>query len=109
MKAQPKEIRCKSYREFLLENLQDEAHAAGYLMAALMEKEEDAAFLKQLVQSTIDDVIEAQTIRDAVLPEVSTLRDRFATAQANGSDIHGFVQLLDVLGFELAIVPKDRS
>jgi DNA-binding phage protein len=99
----------KSYREFFLENLQDEAHAAGYLMAALTEDDADATFLKQLLRSTIDDVIEAQTMHEVVLPEVSVLRDRFTMAQANGSDIHGFVQLLDVLGFQVAIVPKDRS
>jgi DNA-binding phage protein len=107
--SQTKIEQSKSYREFLLENLQDEAHAAGYLMAALTEEDADATFLRQLLQSTIDDVIEAQTICKMVLPEVSALRDRFAMAQANGSDIHGFVQLLDVLGFQLAIVPKDKS
>jgi DNA-binding phage protein len=105
--SQTKIEQSKSYREFLLENLQDEAHAAGYLMAALTEEDADATFLRQLLQSTIDDVIEAQTICKMVLPEVSALRDRLA--QANGSDIHGFVQLLDVLGFQLAIVPKDKS
>jgi hypothetical protein len=72
----------KSYREFLLENLQDEAHAAGYLTVALTEENADAAFLKQLMQSAIDDVIEAQSIDGMVLPEVNALRDRFATAQA---------------------------
>jgi hypothetical protein len=98
MEAQPKEIRyyvtgedvspflvcgqSKSYREFLLENLQDEAHAAGYLTVALTEENADAAFLKQLMQSAIDDVIEAQSIDGMVLPEVNALRDRFATAQA---------------------------
>jgi hypothetical protein len=37
---------------------------------------------------------------------VNALRDRFATAQANGSDIQVFARLLDALGFQLTIVPK---
>jgi DNA-binding phage protein len=122
MEAHPKEIRyyvteedvspflvcgqSKSYREFLLENLQDEAHAAGYLTVALTEEDADAAFLKQLMQSTIDDVIEARSIDGMVSPEVNALRDRFATAQTNGSDIQVFARLLDALGFQLTIVPK---
>jgi DNA-binding phage protein len=104
--SQTKIEQSKSYREFLLGNLQDEAHAAGYLTVALTEEDADAAFLKQLLQSTIDDVIEARSIDGMVLPEVNVLRDRFATAQTNGSDIQVFVRLLDALGFQLTIVPK---
>jgi hypothetical protein len=104
--SQTKIEQSKSYREFLLENLQDEAHAAGYLTVALTEEDADAAFLKQLLQSTIDDVIEARSIDGMVLPEVNALRDRFATAQTNGSDIQVFARLLDALGFQLTIVPK---
>ncbi len=104
--SQTKIEQSKSYREFLLENLQDEAHAAGYLAAALTEEDADAAFLKQLMQSAIDDVIQARSMNGRLMPEVSALRDRFATAQSHGSDIQVFAQLLDALGLQLTIAPK---
>jgi hypothetical protein len=47
-----------------------------------------------------------RSIDGIVLPEVNALRDRFAMAQANGSDIQVFARLLDALGFQLTIVPK---
>jgi hypothetical protein len=112
--SQTKIEQSQSYREFLLENLRDEAHAAGYLTAALAEEDADEAFLKQLMQSAIDDVIEARfsegeaspTGDGRVLPAVGLWRDRFAVAQSKGSDVRALVQLLDALGFQLAVVPK---
>jgi hypothetical protein len=65
--------------------------------------------LKQLLQSTVDDVIESRSVDGMVLPEVNALRDRFATAQANGSDIQVFARLLDALGFQLTIAPKSAN
>jgi hypothetical protein len=40
--SQTKIEQSKSYREFLLGNLQDEAHAAGYLTVALTEEDAEA-------------------------------------------------------------------
>jgi DNA-binding phage protein len=105
--SQTKIEQSKRYREFLLENLQDEVQAAGYLEAALMEDAADADFLKQLIQSAIDDVIQARSGEAALLPKVSVLRDRLALAQSNHeSDIQVLAKLLDALGFKLTIAPK---
>jgi DNA-binding phage protein len=104
--SQTKIEQSKSYREFLLENLQDDAHAAGYLAAALAEEDADADFLKQLVQSALDDVIQARSLNGVVLPAVSSLRQQFATAQSHGSDLQVFAQLLEAVGLKLTIVPK---
>jgi DNA-binding phage protein len=105
--SQTKVEQSKSYREFLLENLQDEVHAVGYLEAAIMEEDTDANFLKQLIQSTIDDVIQTRSGDTVLLPQVALLRDRLAVTQSNNeSDIQVFAKLLDALGFKLTIAPK---
>jgi DNA-binding phage protein len=91
--SQTKIEQSKSYREFLLENLQDEAHAAGYLEAALLETDGNKAFLQQLLRSAIDDVIEANALNQHAI-------------SFDGSDIQVLVELLDAMGFRLAIVPK---
>jgi hypothetical protein len=41
-----------------------------------------------------------------MLLAVGLWRDRFAVAQSKGSDVRALVQLLDALGFQLAVVPK---
>jgi DNA-binding phage protein len=99
----------KSYREFLLANLRDRTHAAGYLEAALEEQDNDPAFLTQLLQAAIDDVIQAHFAHGTVPTDVSLGHDRFmqSVGQPHSSDIHQFVQLLDALGFKLTITPKD--
>lgn len=91
----------KSYREFLLKNLQDSDHAAGYLEAALEEQEGDLDFLSQLLKSVLSDVMEAQASDN---PSVSSAYDRFCQADPDG--IYHFVQLLDQLGFQVSIAPK---
>ena len=104
--SQTKIEQSKSYREFLLGNLQDVEHAAGYLAAALTEEDSDPAFLNQLLKSAIEDVIEARSLNGSTLSEIRLLRDRFADAQSKGSDIRSFIQLLDALGFKVSIEPK---
>jgi DNA-binding phage protein len=91
----------KSYREFLLKNLQDSEHAAGYLEAALEEQDGDLDFLSQLLKSVLSDVVEAQASDN---PSVRSVYDRFC--QSNPVEIYHFVQLLDQLGFQVSIAPK---
>jgi hypothetical protein len=91
----------KSYREFLLKNLQDSDHAAGYLEAALEEQDGDLDFLSKLLKSVVDDVIEAQ---DYDSSSIRSAYDRFC--QSNPDGIYHFVQLLDHLGFQVSIAPK---
>lgn len=91
----------KSYREFLLENLQDADHAAGYLEAVLEEKDDDFVFLSQLLKSAVGDVVEAQ---DHLNPAIKDTYDRLC--QSNSEGIYHFVQLLDQLGFDVTIAPK---
>ena len=88
----------KSYREFLLENLRDSEHAAGYLEAVLEEEDTDPAFLTQLLKSTISDVMEAQGASGAA----NLAYDRFC--QSNPEGVYHFVQLLDQLGMRVSIV-----
>lgn len=91
----------KSYREFLLNNLQDSDHAAGYLEAALEEEDLDLAFLSQLLKSAIGDVVEAQGGENAAM---QSAYDRFC--QSNPEGIYHFVQLLAQMGLRVSIVPN---
>ncbi len=91
----------KGYREFLLKNLQDFDHAAGYLEAALEEEDVDLDFLSKFLKSVVSDVVEAQ---DRTNPSVTAAYDRFC--QSNPEGVYHFVQLLDQLGFQISIAPK---
>jgi hypothetical protein len=106
--SQTKAEQSKGYREFLLANLQDADHAAGYLEAALEEREGDPEFLAQLLQAVIQDVVEARC-GDRGMPD--ELQEKLAglsqvMAQTNGREIYLFVELLEVLGFRVAIQAK---
>ena len=64
----------RSYREFLLKNLQNLEYAAGYLETALEEEDLDLEFLAQLLKSAVGDVVEAQRGENTV---VQSAYDRF--------------------------------
>jgi hypothetical protein len=106
---QTKAEQSKGYRELLLANLQDADHAAGYLEAALEERDSDPAFLVQLLQSVIQDVIQARYGDEVLPPE---LQDKWVElcqvmAQTQGREIYGFVELLETLGFGVTIEAKN--
>lgn len=109
--SQIKMEKSKSYRELLLNNLRDAEHAAGYLEAALEEQDSDPAFLAKLLQSVIQDVILARYPADGAVPQ--EIQEKAALlselmSRSSAKEIYSFVELLNLLGFEIAIRPKNE-
>ncbi|MBE9225027.1 transcriptional regulator [Phormidium sp. LEGE 05292] len=97
-----------SYREFLIECLKDPEHAAGYIEAILEEEDPEP----ELLRNALRKVIEAWEKSDRRLSE-STKQlheklDRILT-ESNASEIYTFVELLNALGFQIAISPKETE
>jgi DNA-binding phage protein len=107
--SQIKMDQSKSYRELLLANLKDAEHAAGYLQAALEEQDCDPTFLAKLLQSVIQDVILARYSPESAPQELKQRTETFyqAVSQSDAKEIYSFVELLNLLGFEISIRPKN--
>lgn len=99
---QIKTDRSKSYREFLLSSLKDIEHSAGYIEAALEERDPDPTFLAKLLKSVIQDVVVAKY--SGLVPQV--VQEKLEQFNQS-SDVYDFVELIDTLGFEIAIRPKE--
>ncbi|MGG6269742.1 hypothetical protein ACQ4M3_34585 [Leptolyngbya sp. AN03gr2] len=101
--SQIKIDRSKSYREFLLTSLnQDVEHAAGYIEAALEERDSDPAFLAKLLQSVMEKVVMAKYLEEAIPQELQEKLAKFNQT----IEVYDFIELLDMLGFEVAVRPK---
>jgi len=96
-----------SYREFLIECLTDPEHAAGYIEAILEEEDPEP----ELLRNALRKVIEAWEKSDRLSESTKQLHeklDRMLT-ESNASEIYTFVELLNELGFQLTITPKETQ
>lgn len=95
-----------SYREFLIECLKEPEHAAGYIEAILEEKDPEP----ELLRNAFIKVVEAYTTSNKLSELAKQHHEKLdkILAQSGGSEIYTFVQLLDALGFRVALAPKDN-
>ncbi|MFB2838876.1 DNA-binding protein [Floridanema evergladense] len=96
----------RSYREFLIESLNNPERSAAYIEAVLQLEEESPD--PELLRAMLKDVIEAQINTNNLSESTKQLHeklDRILT-ESNASEIYFFVELLNKLGFQLAILPK---
>ena len=99
----------REYREYLLESLADADRAASYIEATLERELEDP--IPDLLRLVLSNVVAAQKNDRNVSGEIENLHaelDR-VLAENKGVEIYGLVDLLDALGFRLAVLPKDRD
>jgi DNA-binding phage protein len=99
----------KEYREYLLESLVDDDRAASYIEVTLEREPEDPT--PDLLRLVLSNVVEAQKNNNNLGNKVENLHaelDR-VLAETKGVEIYGLVDLLDALGFRLAVLPKDRD
>ena len=99
----------REYREYLLESLANSDRAANYIEATLERELEDPT--PDLLRLVLSNVVAAQKNDRNVSGEIENLHaelDR-VLAENKGVEIYGLVDLLDALGFRLAVLPKDRD
>lgn len=95
----------RSYREYLISSLQDPERAAGYIASFLELEEGDEP---EYLSSVLKDVIEAQGQNNTLSEEVKSRYKKLdkMLSETKGSEIYALVELLDALGFRIAIAPK---
>ncbi|MFB2897086.1 transcriptional regulator [Aerosakkonemataceae cyanobacterium BLCC-F50] len=97
-----------SYHEDLIQFLKDSEHAAGYIEAILEEENPEP----ELLRNALRKVIEAWERCDHRLsPSTKQLHeklDRILT-ESNASEIYIFIELLNELGFQITITPKETQ
>jgi DNA-binding phage protein len=94
------------YREFLIECLKDPEHAAGYIEAILEEKGPEPELLRNALRKVAKAHAKSNNLSESAKQQHEKL-DKILT-QSGGAEIYSFIELLDALGFRVAIVPKEN-
>lgn len=94
-----------SYDEFLIESLKDSEHAASFIEAILEEKDPEPALLSNAVRKVVEARMRMNNLSDSAKLKYENL-DKMLTA-SGCSEIYSFVELLDALGFRLAVTIKE--
>jgi DNA-binding phage protein len=97
-----------NYRDRLIESLQDPNEAAAYLEVTLERDLEDP--IPDLLRSVLSNIVTAKEQIDELSTTTKDLHSSLdrVLAESNGVEIYGLIDLLDGLGFRLAVVPKDE-
>ncbi len=95
-----------SYREFLIECLKDPEHAAGYIEAILEEKDPEPELLRNALRKVAEAYATSNKLPESAKQHHEKL-DNILT-QSGCTEIYIFVELLDALGFRVAIAPKEN-
>ncbi len=99
--------RSRSYREYLVSSLKDPEHAAAFIEVMLELDEEGSE--PELLRSALKDVVEAREQMNNLSEETKLRYEKLdkMLSETDGSEIYSLVELLDALGFRMAIAPKD--
>jgi DNA-binding phage protein len=99
----------REYQEYLLESLADVDRAANYIEATLEREPEDPT--PDLLRLVLSNVVESQKNNNNLSGKIENLHEELdrVLSETKGSEIYGLVDLLDALGFRLAVLPKDRD
>lgn len=94
-----------SWLDALIESLKNPERAAGYMEVALEEKDPEHEFLRAVIQ----DVVEARVRMNNLSEEAKLRHEKLdkMLLETGGAEIYSFVELLNALGFRVAIAPKD--
>ncbi|MCU0515778.1 MAG: transcriptional regulator [Oscillatoria sp. Prado101] len=96
-----------SYREFLIESLKDREHAAGFIEAILEEKEPEPELLRNALKKVVDARLRMDSLSQSAKQKWEKL-DKMLS-ETGGSEIYTLVELLDALGFRLAVTLKEEN
>ncbi len=97
----------RSYREYLITSLKDPERAAGNIEVALELAEKDPQ--PDVLRLTLKDVVEARVQMNNLSEEARQSYEKLdkILLDTGGAEIYSLVELLDALGFRVAITPKD--
>lgn len=98
-----------SYRDYLVRSLSDPQRIAGYLEATLEHEAEDP--IPDLLRLVLSDIVAARSQTDKLSPQGKELFDRLdqILLETKAVEIYGLIDLLDELGFRLAVIPKEQQ
>lgn len=94
-----------SWLDSLVESLKDSEEAAAYIEAILEEKDPE----HELLRAALKDVVEARLQLNNLSAEAKQRYEKVdrMLLDTGGAEIYSLVELLDALGFRIAIAPKD--
>jgi DNA-binding phage protein len=95
-----------SYREFLIECLKDPEHAAGYIEAILEEKDPEPELLRNALRKVIEAYVTSNKLPESAKQHHEKLDN--ILSQSGCTEIYTFLELLDALGFRVAIALKEN-
>jgi DNA-binding phage protein len=96
-----------SWHDALIESLKNPERAAGNIEVVLELEEKDPQ--PDMLRLTLKDVIEARVRLNNLSEEAKRSYEKLdkILLETGGSEIYSLVELLDALGFRIAIVPTD--
>lgn len=96
-----------SYHDFLIESLKNWEEAAGYIEIVLEEGGDQPVLLRKAIRN----VVEAWEKCDRLSESTKQLHEKLdkMLTESNATEIYTFVQLLNELGFQLTITPKETQ
>jgi DNA-binding phage protein len=93
-----------SYQDFLVDRLQDPAHAAGFIAAVLEEKDPEPQLLSSALEDVMAAKIKSGTPSESAQQSYEKLSQRLA--ESGGAEIYALVDLLEAWGMQVTIAPK---
>ncbi|MBW4689001.1 MAG: transcriptional regulator [Komarekiella atlantica HA4396-MV6] len=98
----------RSYHEYLISSLKDTQEAAAYIETFLELEEEKEPLPAELLIAALKDVVDARVQMNNLSEEAKQHYEKLEKVllETKGAEIYGLVELLDALGFRIAIAPK---
>jgi len=95
----------RSYHEFLIESLKNREEAAGYIEVVLEEGGDQPILLRKAIRNVVESCAKSDRLSDSA-KQLHEKFDKMLT-ESNASEIYTFIELLDKLGFRVAICADD--
>lgn len=97
----------RSYREYLINSLQNRERAAGYI-AVMLELDEEGYDAK-IFRSALEEVVEARKRSGDLSETAQKYYEQFdqILAENGGAEILKLIEFLDALGYRISLVEKD--
>lgn len=99
----------KSYHDYLISSLKDSEHAAAYIEVMLeLDEPEGEPKPVELLISALKDVMDARLLSDRLSEDAKRFYEKLdkILLETKGAEIYALVELLDALGFWIAIASK---
>jgi len=95
----------RSYHDFLIKTLQNWEETAGYIEITLEEGGDEPKLLPNVIDNVVEAYAKKYDLSESIKLKHETL-DQLLTADSC-AEIYAFVELLDALGFWLAVTLKE--